>query len=86
MLNYKSISIWYFSGTGNAQFAANQIAEFAKEMGAGVDIQSITKGGSGIPPVDPKTLMGFCYPTHGFNAPPAVLKFLVFFYRNQANT
>jgi len=33
---------------------------------------------------DKKTLIGFCYPTHGFNAPPIVLNFISEFPKGKA--
>ena len=35
---------------------------------------------------DENSLLGFCYPTHGFNAPPIVLRFLWQFPRTNKKT
>ncbi|MCB2207459.1 MAG: EFR1 family ferrodoxin [Bacteroidetes bacterium] len=73
----KSIKIYYFTGTGNAKKAAEWLKDsFAIDgqeaelynMASRLSIEDMNVGES--------TLLGFCYPTHGFNAPPIVLRFL----------
>lgn len=76
--------IHYFSGTGNAKSVAYWIGEKIYNEGIGVQIKNI-----GTQPkittddkenfkkeISESSLLGFCYPTHGFNAPPIVLKYL----------
>lgn len=82
--------IHYFSGTGNAKSVAYWIGEKIYNESIGVQIKNI-----GVQPMDEiiiseedltsSTLMGFCYPTHGFNAPPIVLKYLWKFPKAQRN-
>lgn len=74
---YSSVNVWYFSGTGNARFAANQICEKAKTLGYTAISHNIIDEKGDTTNLDEKPLLGFCFPTHGFNAPPVVLKFLV---------
>jgi ferredoxin len=83
-MKYSSITIWYFSGTGNAQFGANTIASVAKGEGCAVTINKIAKN-IDPNPIDNNSnpLLGFCFPTHGFNAPPIVLNFLLKFPRGR---
>ncbi|MCK4922190.1 MAG: EFR1 family ferrodoxin [Bacteroidales bacterium] len=79
-MNYSKIIVFYFSGTGNAKTAAGWIVENAKTKNIEAQLVNISeiKGFDSIElPND--ALLGFCYPTHGFNAPPLVLKFLTKF-------
>ncbi len=72
--------IFYFTGTGNALAASNWIAETALGKNIQVDIHKITpslKVEKSL--ISANTLIGFCYPTHGFNAPPLVINFLLCF-------
>ncbi len=77
---YDKLIIYYFTGTGNALAVANWILQIAKEQNILVEIRKIT------PSLlvhkndfSENTLIGFCYPTHGFNAPPIVIYFLLRF-------
>ncbi len=74
------VILYYFTGTGNARAAANWIARISNEKNIPVEICRITPS---LQPVISKsennTLIGFCYPTHGFNAPPVVVRFLMRF-------
>ena len=81
---YKGIKIWYFSGTGNARFAAEQIAKNSRASGIEANVYNIADEEGNIDAPDKDTLVGFCFPTHGFNAPPIVLKFLQNFPRGKA--
>jgi ferredoxin len=74
---YSSVKIWYFSGTGNARFAANHICDTAKGLGYAASSHNIININIDNSILDKDSLLGFCYPTHGFNAPPVVLKFLI---------
>lgn len=72
----RSIHIHYFSGTGNARKAAQWVADEA----AAINLRSVLtdigrKSTSIASPDTADDLLGFCYPTHGFNAPPIVLKY-----------
>jgi ferredoxin len=72
---YANLVIYYFSGTGNALKAATWIAEQARASGMTVHVLSIERA-EPVPPLEGETLVGFCYPTHGFFAPWLVAKFL----------
>ena len=77
---YSSLLIYYFTGTGNALAAANWIAKVAIEKSINVEIQKITPSLEVHKKnISNNTLIGFCYPTHGFNAPPIVIEFLLRF-------
>ena len=77
---YKSLIIYYFTGTGNALAAANWIAKVAIKKNINVEIQKITPSLQVQKlNISDNTLIGFCYPTHGFNAPPIVIDFLLRF-------
>ena len=81
---YQNLLIYYFSGTGNAKRSAEWISESATEMGINarmINIDRFVK--PKIPEADGKTLIGFCSPTHGFNLPPNMLKFIWKFPRRK---
>jgi len=74
---YQGIIIYYFSGTGNARRTAEWIAEEAEHRGVLTTLVNIEHFEiADMPPADEKTLIGFCSPTHGFNLPPVMLRFL----------
>ena len=81
---YDKILIWYFSGTGNARFAANKIADIAKQKGLNVFVYNMADSKQDFSQINENCLIGFCYPTHGFNAPPNVLKFIRKFPKNKS--
>lgn len=77
---FENLVIYYFSGTGNAKAVANWIAETFQEGNIPIQIIEIKKGLSpDVSTINSNTLVGFCYPTHGFNAPPVVLDFIARF-------
>ncbi|HCC70006.1 MAG TPA: hypothetical protein DEQ09_02485 [Bacteroidales bacterium] len=74
---YKKLLIYWFSGTGNARSTAKWINEYASSTGIETEIYDLSKGNyPGKDLLFKNTLIGFCYPTHGFNAPPAVIKYV----------
>ncbi|NQU84175.1 MAG: flavodoxin domain-containing protein [Mariniphaga sp.] len=76
-MKYNQLIIYYFSGTGNARNAASWIINVAKEKGLKTQLINIDRFESiEIPELTEKTLIGFCFPTHGFNMPPLVIKFI----------
>ncbi|MCE1164006.1 MAG: EFR1 family ferrodoxin [Bacteroidetes bacterium] len=83
---YKSLVIYYFSGTGNALKAAGWLAEKALEYGISVNMHSIERFQTvAAPEINGKTLIAFCFPTHGFNAAPLMLKYIVRFPRGSSD-
>lgn len=78
------IHIFHFSGTGNARKAADWIAEESRNQGWESHLHNLNKTAREVPePLPTDTLIGFTYPTHGFNAPPLVLKYLSKFPRGR---
>ena len=76
-IKYDQLVIYYFSGTGNARNAAQWITDIADENGVKTHLINIDRFKSiDIPSLSRKTLVGFCSPTHGFNMPPIMLKFI----------
>lgn len=74
---YNKLIIYYFSGTGNAKNAAMWILKVAEEKGLEIQIINIDRFKSiAKPEIIDRTLIGFCSPTHGFNLPPIVIKFI----------
>jgi len=73
---YRNLILYYFSGTGNALRAVRWIAEHARARGMEVFVQNIEElKGPVWPAVQGRSLVGFCYPTHGFAPPWLMLKF-----------
>ncbi|MCK5004277.1 MAG: EFR1 family ferrodoxin [Candidatus Aminicenantes bacterium] len=83
--NYKNILVYYFSGTGNAKFAAEEIALLAEKKGVSAKVIKLVDEKPDLSVTDENTLIGFCYPTHGFNAPPVVLKYIVKFPKGKSD-
>lgn len=83
--NYKNILIYYFSGTGNAKFAAEEIVIQAEKKGVIAKVIKLAEEKPDISVTEQNTLIGFCYPTHGFNAPPIVLKFISRFPKGRSD-
>jgi ferredoxin len=77
MNNWKSLYIYYISGTGNARASSEWIAEEANKRGIKAIVQQIDRMENIVmPPVDEKPLIGFAFPTHGFNSAPIMLRFI----------
>ncbi|MEN8119191.1 MAG: EFR1 family ferrodoxin [Bacteroidota bacterium] len=77
MIAYKKLIVYYFSGTGNAKRASEWIIDVAKEQS--IDVELININGfkfKKTPYLEQRTLIGLCSPTHGFNLPPIMLKFI----------
>ena len=76
-LKYDQLIIYYFSGTGNAKNASRWIIKVAEEQGIKARLVNIDRFEKiEYPSLTTKTLIGFCSPTHGFNMPPIVLRFI----------
>jgi Pyruvate/2-oxoacid:ferredoxin oxidoreductase delta subunit len=80
---YTNLIIYYFSGTGNARNCSGWIAEEATARGLMAHLINIDRFDKVIIPEldEGRTLIGFAYPTHGFNAAPIMLRFLSRFPR-----
>lgn len=84
MPGYSCIIIYYFSGTGNALQASRWISEKAIETGITTKLVTIDRFKKIEPSyTEGKTLLGFCSPTHGFNLPWIMLKFIFKFPRSK---
>jgi ferredoxin len=78
--NWKSLYIYYISGTGNARISSEWIADEARKMGVKTVVQQIDRLENIVmPSPSEQPLIGFAFPTHGFNAAPIMLKFLAGF-------
>ena len=79
---YEQIIIYYFSGTGNARNAAHWFMQVAETNHLQTKLINIDRFDEiETPDTTKKTLIGFCSPTHGFNLPPIMLKFILKFPR-----
>lgn len=77
---YDNLIIYYFSGTGNALKASGWIIEKAESMGIRTFLYSIDQHRKPeLPETEGRTLIGFCSPTHGFNLPWIMIRFLLRF-------
>lgn len=80
LAKYDQLIVYYFSGTGNAKNAATWIKDLADERGIPYALINIDRFDKiEIPKTTGKLLIGFCAPTHGFNLPPLMLKFILKF-------
>ena len=80
MQRWDSLYIYYISGTGNSRICSEWISEEAKKRGLKTSVQQIDRlENIMMPQADEKPLIGFAFPTHGFNAAPIMLKFIAGF-------
>jgi Pyruvate/2-oxoacid:ferredoxin oxidoreductase delta subunit len=80
MTVYQKLLVYYFSGTGNSENVAHWMADVAKEEGMEISLINIAKTNRRqIELPDPKALVAFVSPIHGFNYPPVMLNFLIHF-------
>jgi len=83
---YDNLIVYYFTGTGNALKAGEWLVEKAREYGISTSLHSIDRFKDIEKPVsDSKILIAFCFPTHGFNAAPIMLKFIRKFPKGKAD-
>lgn len=76
-VKYNKLFLYYFSGTGNARNAASWIKDVAELHGIETHVFNIERiEWKDIPEITKECLLGICSPTHGFNLPPIVLKFI----------
>jgi ferredoxin len=80
MNNWNSLYIYYISGTGNAKASSEWIADEAMKRGLKVVVQQIDRL-ENIRMLGPEEnlIIGFAFPTHGFNAAPIMLRFIAGF-------
>jgi flavodoxin len=82
MAKWKSLYIYYISGTGNARASSYWIADEAEKQGLKTVVRQIDRlENIDMPAKDVETLIGFAFPTHGFNAAPIMLRFIAGFPR-----
>lgn len=77
MKQFTNAVFFYHSGTGNALTAARWLADEISKNGITTVIHSIDhdyKADTSL--ISEHTLIGFIYPTHGFNLSPAMFKFI----------
>jgi Pyruvate/2-oxoacid:ferredoxin oxidoreductase delta subunit len=80
MEKWKSLYIYYISGTGNAKASSFWIADEAEKRGLKTYIQQIDRlENITMPDRESGALIGFAFPTHGFNAAPLMLRFIAGF-------
>jgi len=79
-MKWKSLYIYYISGTGNARASSYWIANEAEKHGLKTVVQQIDRLEKvNMPEKNYETLIGFAFPTHGFNAAPIMLRFIASF-------
>ncbi|PLX05763.1 MAG: hypothetical protein C0596_18890 [Marinilabiliales bacterium] len=73
---YKILA-FYFTGTGNAKAAAEWIGKYANERSVEAEIFNIDElRTEELPKINKGDIIGIISPTHGFNLPPVVLRFI----------
>jgi ferredoxin len=86
MADWKSLYIYYISGTGNARVSSEWIADEANKKGLKTVVQQIDRLDNIVFPLaDDCPLIGFAFPTHGFNAAPIMIRFIAGFPRRLCN-
>ncbi len=82
MNDWRSLYIYYISGTGNARLSSQWVADEASGKGIKAVVQQIDRLENIVfPSSNEKALIGFVFPTHGFNAAPIMLRFIAGFPR-----
>lgn len=77
---WDSMYIYCFSGTGNALASSGWISDEAEKNGIKPIVQQIDKVKEiKLPGRDENSLIGFAFPTHGFNAAPVMIRFITGF-------
>jgi Pyruvate/2-oxoacid:ferredoxin oxidoreductase delta subunit len=80
MDKWSSLYIYYISGTGNAKASSEWIADEASRKGLKTYVQQIDRlENIRMPSPEERPLIGFAFPTHGFNAAPIMLRFIAGF-------
>jgi ferredoxin len=80
MSSWSSVYIYYISGTGNARISSEWIADEARKRGLKSIVQQIDRLENIVmPEPEENPLIGFAFPTHGFNAAPIMLRFMASF-------
>ncbi|MBE0667890.1 MAG: hypothetical protein IH593_09505, partial [Bacteroidales bacterium] len=75
---FSSLSVYFITGTGNAASAAGWVADEAFRAGIPASVTDIAlEDNITLPPASENSLTGFAYPTHGFNAIPAMIYFML---------
>ena len=83
MEDWDTMYIYYISGTGNAHLCSVWIADELEKSGNKVIVQKIDRlKNITFPQPGERVIIGFAYPTHGFNAAPIMLKFMAGFPAN----
>jgi ferredoxin len=80
MEKWSSLYIYYISGTGNAKASSEWFADEASGKGLKTYVQQIDRlENIRMPSPEERPLIGFAFPTHGFNAAPIMLRFIAGF-------
>jgi len=86
MKSIKSITIYYFSGTGNSRNVALWLSEIATENASKVNLINIAEiDRKNIEKPEADSLLIFISPVHGFNYPPIMLNFIAHFPKGNNN-
>lgn len=82
MNTWKALYIYFISGTGNAKASCGWIREEAEKAGIRTVVQQIDSLENILmPEKDENPLIGFAFPTHGFNGAPIMIRFIAGFPR-----
>ncbi|MFC0878515.1 EFR1 family ferrodoxin [Saccharicrinis sp. FJH2] len=79
----KRVDLFWFSGTGNAKRVSGWVSDVASQKGFEVIQHNLGSSERHIiPGIEPGSYIGFISPTHGFNYPPLMVKYIFRFPRN----
>jgi Pyruvate/2-oxoacid:ferredoxin oxidoreductase delta subunit len=82
MNKWKFLYIYFISGTGNAKTSSEWIRDEAEKAGIRTVVQQIDRLENIVmPEKDENPLIGFAFPTHGFNCAPIMIRFIAGFPR-----
>jgi ferredoxin len=84
-IRFEQLKIYYFSGTGNARRVSDWIFDQAKSRGINPEINNIASVKARDVVIPAGALIGIVSPTHGFNFPPLVMKFIFRFPKANDN-
>jgi ferredoxin len=73
--NSLTLTLHFYTGTGNSFRTAKWCEEFAQRLGLATTIGQVAKGlQTSVSLVGPQNLLGLCYPTHAFTAPWSMIR------------
>jgi len=84
---YSTVDLYFFSGTGNAEQCTRWMADIACREGSKPTIHNIAAANKSraVEPPRQGSMTVFCAPTHGFNYPQIMRRFIAAFPRSRGS-